>query len=113
MNLSLTKTLLSFPANCFVIAALLLYLSGCGSGVGDALGKETVAPQAVRNAMNINTAEKAELERLPGIGSKTAERILDHRHRFGKFRRAEHLMLVEGISDKRFRKLRRLIKVSQ
>ena len=61
--------------------------------------------------ININTASVGELEKLPGIGKGLAERIVDHRERFGPFRRIEHLIIVRGISDKRFRVLRDLITV--
>ena len=52
-----------------------------------------------------------ELEKLPGIGKGLAERIIDHREKFGPFRRIEHLIIVRGISDRRFRALRDLITV--
>jgi competence ComEA-like helix-hairpin-helix protein len=61
--------------------------------------------------ININTAPIRELEKLPGIGQGLAERIIDHRERFGLFRRIEHLIIVRGISDRRFRALRDLITV--
>jgi len=61
--------------------------------------------------ININTAPIGELEQLPGIGKGLAERIVDHRERFGPFRRTEHLIIVRGISDRRFRALRDLITV--
>ena len=61
--------------------------------------------------ININTASTRELEQLPGIGKGLAERIIDHRERFGPFRRPEHLIILRGISDKRFRALRDLITV--
>jgi competence protein ComEA len=56
--------------------------------------------------VNINTASPDELERLPGIGKALAARIVAHRQQYGRFRRAEHLMMVRGISDRRFRSLR-------
>jgi competence protein ComEA len=59
--------------------------------------------------LNINTATAAELETLPGIGATMAARIIDYRDRYGAFRRAEHLMMVRGISDKKFRTLQPLI----
>jgi competence ComEA-like helix-hairpin-helix protein len=62
------------------------------------------------NAININTATPAELEKLPEIGVKLAQKIIAHREKYGSFRRAEHLILVPGISDKRFRKMRNSIK---
>ena len=67
--------------------------------------------ETAENAVNINTATVAELEKLPNIGAKLANNIIEYREKYGKFRRAEHLILVQGISDKRFRKMRDLIKV--
>ena len=56
--------------------------------------------------VSINEATREELERLPGIGPALAARIVEHRERFGRFRRAEHLLLVRGISERRFLQLR-------
>ena len=70
---------------------------------------ETESSNASR--ININTASADELEKLPGIGKALAERIIDHREKFGPFRRPEHLIIVRGISDKRFRALQDLITV--
>jgi comEA protein len=61
--------------------------------------------------VNLNTASAAELEQLPGVGPVLAERIVNFRSENGVFRRAEHLMMVRGISDKKFRELRSLIRV--
>ncbi len=57
---------------------------------------------ASSDAININTATADELEKLPHIGRKTAESIVDHRERHGAFRRVEHLMLIRGVSETRF-----------
>jgi competence ComEA-like helix-hairpin-helix protein len=59
--------------------------------------------------ININTASSEELETLPGIGRGLAARIVAYRSEYGRFRRPEHLMMVRGISDRRFRVLRSLI----
>ena len=56
--------------------------------------------------VSVNRASRDELEKLPGIGPALAARIVEHRERYGPFRRAEHLMLVRGISERRFRRLR-------
>ena len=61
--------------------------------------------------INLNAASAAELERLPGIGPVLAERIITYRQTNGRFRRAEHLMMVRGISDRKFRELRSMIRV--
>jgi competence protein ComEA len=55
--------------------------------------------------LNINTAKKDELEKLPGIGPTTAQKIIDHREKYGPFKRIEHLLIVKGISDKVFREI--------
>lgn len=59
--------------------------------------------------VNINAASTAELEKLPGVGRGLAARIVAHRAEYGPFRRPEHLMMVRGISDRRFRAMRALI----
>ena len=70
----------------------------------------THAPPARQATLiNINTASREELERLPGIGEGLAARIVEHRERHGAFRRAEHLIIVRGISERRFASLRALI----
>lgn len=53
--------------------------------------------------VNLNTASLYELEKLPGIGEALAARIIEHREKYGRFRRVEHLLLVRGISERRFR----------
>jgi competence ComEA-like helix-hairpin-helix protein len=67
------------------------------------LGQQTTAGAPL---VNINTASPGELERLPGIGKALAARIVAYREQQGRFRRAEHLIMVRGISDRRFRGLR-------
>ena len=66
--------------------------------------------EVAENALNINTASAEELEKLPNIGAKLAQRIVEYREKYGNFRRPEHLILVQGISDKRFRQMQNLIK---
>lgn len=61
--------------------------------------------------ISINNASREELEKLPGIGAALAARIVEHRERYGRFRRAEHLLLVRGISERRFRQLRSYVTV--
>jgi|SRR5215203_1949085 len=72
----------------------------------------TVEIKAViaENAVNINTASVAELEKLPNIGVGLAKKIVEHREKYGNFRKPEHLILVPGVSDKRFRQMQNLIK---
>ena len=70
--------------------------------------QQTHAQQAPQDLplVSINEASREELERLPGVGPALAARIVEHRERFGRFRREEHLLLVRGISERRFLQLR-------
>jgi competence ComEA-like helix-hairpin-helix protein len=72
---------------------------------------QIASEMASNQRLNINTASAKELEKLPGIGKVLAARIVEHREKYGLFRRPEHLIMVRGISDKRFRTLRDLITV--
>jgi len=49
------------------------------------------------------------LEALPGIGRELAVKIIEHRTRYGPFQKPEHLLIVDGISEKRFRDVEKLI----
>ncbi len=60
--------------------------------------------------VNINTATVEELEKIPLIGEKLAGRIVEYRETHGSFRKPEHLLLIQGISDTRFRQIRRLVR---
>lgn len=104
--------------NIYRIVIKLLLLVNCCFLLGCDKQKESqqVLPiqnqvQVAENAVNINTASAAELEKLPHIGAKTAQNIIEYREKFGKFRKAEHLLLVPHISDKHFREIRNLIKI--
>jgi competence protein ComEA len=58
------------------------------------------------SVVNLNTASAAQLEGLPGIGAKTAQRILEYRQKSGGFKKIEDLMNVKGIGEKSFLKLK-------
>ena len=62
------------------------------------------------DSINMNTASVDELEKLPYIGRKTAEAIVQFRAENGPFRRPEHLMQVRGISETRFIELRPILR---
>jgi competence ComEA-like helix-hairpin-helix protein len=61
--------------------------------------------------VNINTASKGELLRIPGIGATLAERILDHRARVRGFGSINELQNVKGISKKKLEKLKPFVSV--
>ncbi len=60
---------------------------------------------------NLNTASLAQLQRLPGIGPKMAQRIVEYRKAHGAFASPEQVMDVKGIGPKKFEKLKAFLKV--
>jgi competence protein ComEA len=70
-------------------------------------------PAATATApVNLNTATQAQLESLPGVGAKAAERILEYRQKNGNFKKIADLMNVKGIGEKSLLKLKPLLTVT-
>jgi competence protein ComEA len=84
------------------LAAALLILSMSGAFA------QTNPPKA---KVNINTASQADLESLPRIGPKVAQRIIDYRNQNGNFKKIEDIMKVKGIGEKLFAQIKDLITV--
>ncbi len=61
--------------------------------------------------VNINTANLDELQTLPRIGEKVAQRIIDFRKEHGPFKKIEELMKVQGVGEKTFKLLKDKIEV--
>ncbi|MDE6208963.1 MAG: helix-hairpin-helix domain-containing protein [Lachnospiraceae bacterium] len=56
--------------------------------------------------ININTATKSELMTLKGIGETRAESIIEYRDKCGGFNSIEDIMLVSGIKESAFEKIK-------
>jgi competence protein ComEA len=56
--------------------------------------------------VNINTADAAELETLPGVGPVTAAAIVAHRDQSGPFSSVDDLLAVQGIGEAKLAALR-------
>lgn len=109
------------PAKAAALIALLVPLltlccSACATLPRHASSAAQLSPDAPKVEgvlpLNINTASASELEKLPGVGKVLAERIVTYRAEYGPFRRPEHLMMVRGISDRKFRAIAPLIAVN-
>lgn len=56
--------------------------------------------------INLNTDGAGDLERLPGIGPKLAQAIVEDREKYGPFRKVDDLLRVSGIGEKTLEGLR-------
>ncbi|WJX99711.1 ComEA family DNA-binding protein [Curtobacterium sp. 458] len=63
------------------------------------------------DVVDLNTADGATLERLPGIGPALAARIVAWREEHGRFAAVEDLLDVSGIGDAKFADLRDRVRV--
>jgi competence protein ComEA len=64
-----------------------------------------IAKEMKQQAVNINTAGVEQLVKLPGIGKKKAQAIVDYRQAQGEFTSVSDLMQVKGIGKKLVAKL--------
>jgi competence protein ComEA len=71
-------------------------------------GKKELALQGI--VIDVNRASRDELQRLPGIGPKMSQRILDERAR-GRFKTVDELRRVSGIGAKTLERLRPYVRV--
>ncbi|WP_267424673.1 MULTISPECIES: helix-hairpin-helix domain-containing protein, partial [unclassified Curtobacterium] len=91
--------------------------SGGGAGSGGSLagsgasGDAESGGSAASDVVDLNTADQAALETLPGIGPGLAQRILAWRDEHGRFSAVEDLLDVSGIGDGRFAELQDRVRV--
>lgn len=62
-------------------------------------------------SIDINAADSAMLDQLPGIGPYYVKKILDYREELGRFSRIEELLEIEGFGDERYNNLKDLIHI--
>jgi len=102
------RMFLSLATAAFLIAA---YPPAAAAAQGNASTRSGAKP-AVTGAVNINSASTTDLVALPGIGAKTAARIIEYRQKNGPFKKIEELMNVPGVGEKNFLRLKEQITVA-
>jgi competence protein ComEA len=82
-----------------------------GVTTGDSSAGGIPGPEEVGEPLDLNTADLAALDALPGIGPATARAILEERTRRGGFRSTRDLLRVPGIGEGRFARLKDRVRV--
>jgi competence protein ComEA len=82
------------------------------AAVAPAFAQQAKPAAQAATVINLNTATAVQLQDLPGIGARTAERIIEYRGKNGGFKKIEELMNVKGIGEKSFLKLKDRITVT-
>ncbi len=70
---------------------------------------DDTAVTADGETVNINTADVAQLDTLPGIGPSTAEKIVEYRDTNGPFATIDEIMSVSGIGPAKFEQIQSFI----
>ena len=95
----------------FLCLIMIVFIMGAAVQL---LLRRDIAPvrwaRSVRNfKININTARADQLQMLPGIGARLASRIIDYRKQNGPFNYLKDLENVDGLTAKRFGRIKELI----
>lgn len=95
-----------------VLSCLLSGLPAAAAQADKHATRSATAKPASTAIVNLNSASATDLEGLPGIGAKTAARIVEYRQKNGPFKKVEELMNVRGVGEKNFLKLKPQITVT-
>jgi competence protein ComEA len=91
------------------LAAMAVGFSMVGAAAAWAAPKKT--HKEMSGSLNLNQATAAQLDQLPGVGPKAADRIIAYRAKT-PFTRPEDLVKVKGFGKKKFDKLKAHLTVS-
>lgn len=73
--------------------------------------RKTTAYENGPLVVNINTAGPEELDKLPGVGPATAQKIIEYRNQIGRFTSIEQLEEVRGIGPKKLEQMRPFVRL--
>ena len=94
-----------------LLTLLVILAMAAVSTVSLGAAEKQAAAGGTDKLININSADAVLLAKLPQVGPKMAQRILDYRKSSGGFKRVQDLMKVKGIGEKVFAKLQPLITI--
>ncbi len=99
-----------------IVTALMLVLVLVCASAAPAAAAPSAAPKAAASEarpIDLNTADSAALETVPGIGKSLSQRILTFREKNGPFQSVDDLLKVQGVGEKSIQKLRPYLTVSK
>ena len=100
------KPVTSIEKESFEKKARLAYDTSKRKGLNSSESSTENDSKPQTEIININTAEKQNLVKLPKIGTITAERIIRFRDDYGPFKSIDDLLKVKGIGPKTLEKLK-------
>lgn len=86
-------------------------LVGVAPPPGQPANSQPAGSPSGSQVVDLNTATLEQLDGLPGVGTVTAQRILDWRNAHGRFTSVEQLREVSGIGQARLDQLKRRVQV--
>ncbi|UCH98722.1 MAG: helix-hairpin-helix domain-containing protein [Candidatus Aminicenantes bacterium] len=89
----------------FVVLSVVMVLASTAY----AAEKQASKPASGKNLININTAGPEQLVKLPRVGEKIAQRIIEYRQKNGKFKKLADIMKVKGIGEKTFKNFEKML----
>jgi competence ComEA-like helix-hairpin-helix protein len=97
----------------FICLIMIVFIMGAGVQL---LLRRDIAPvrwaHSVRQfKININIARADQFQMLPGIGATLARRMVDYRQQNGHFKTLEDIQDVDGLTAKRFGRIKDLIEL--
>lgn len=76
-------------------------------------GASTESTESIGDKIDINKADIAELDKIPGIGPARAQDIITYRDSHDGFKTIEEIKNIKGIGDKTFESMKDLITVGE
>jgi competence protein ComEA len=95
----------------FALAAFLVFLLGLLAYRGYCTGFGARPTETVAARFDLNSADRSELEQIPGVGTKLAQSIVDHRGKKGRFQSLDQLRDVKGVGPATYDKVRPYLRV--
>ena len=103
------RTVLLFLAGVIIVGSLLQIVSKESPALRQFF--EFTQQRQALSKIDINTADLESLKKISYIGEATARAILETRQKRGRFKTLEHLLMVNGIGQRKLEIIKPYLKV--